>query len=326
MTALRAIAGFLAMAIASACLAQAPAKVHRVGILATGIAQHLIDAFLKGMNDLGYVEGKNLVIERRWTKGRDERYPALARELVEARVDVIFATNPSSVRAARGASTTTPIVFANISDPVGDKFVASLQRPGGNLTGLTIISSDLAAKRFELLTQALPKAARVGLLFHSSVTPIPPSVAIYLAETKRAAERFGKVLAIEEVQREEDLGRAFDNLRKQGIDALIVAENPVLLRNRNRITELATKAQWPTMFGERNYVEAGGLISYGASYSDQFRRAASYVDKILKGAKPGDLPVEQPTVFELAVNLKAAKAMGITLPRLVVGRADIVIE
>jgi putative ABC transport system substrate-binding protein len=322
MRARRAIAGFLAMAIASACLAQAPPKVHRIGILATGIAQHLIDAFLKGMNDLGYVEGKNLVIERRWTKGRDERYPALARELVEARVDVIFATNPFSARAAREVSSTTPIVFAGIADPVGDKFVASLQRPGGNLTGLTIISGDLAAKRFELLMQAFPKAARVGLLLHSAAA----SGAIYLAETKRAAERFGKVLAIEEVQREEDLGRAFDNLRKQGIDALVVNESPVLFRNRKRITELATKAQWPTMFGEQSYVEAGGLISYGASYSDQFRRAASYVDKILKGAKPGDLPVEQPTVFELAVNLKAAKAMGITLPRSLVGRADIVIE
>jgi putative ABC transport system substrate-binding protein len=310
---------------ANTSLAQTPAKTFRVGYLsASSVAAsgHLIDAFVKGMNELGYTEGKNLVIEQRWAEGRNERLPALAAELVKSKVDVIFAPSTPAVIAARQATSTMPIVFATAADPIGDKFVSSLQRPGGNVTGLTIISGELVAKRVELLTEAFPKASRIGFLY----VAVTPSRAFQLSEAKRAADRLGKELFLEEAPRAEDLERAFEKLRKKRTTALLVHDNSVFFLHRRRVAELVAKEGWPAMFGTKDYAEAGGLMSYGASYAELYRRAASYVDKILKGAKPGDLPVEQPTVFELVVNQKTAKAMGISIPRSILVRADKVIE
>jgi len=310
---------------ANSGFAQAPAKTFKVGIINIGAAatpSNTFDAFLKGMNELGYSEGKNLIVERLSAEGRSDRLPALAAGLVKSKVDVIFAPNTPTVIAARQATSTTPIVFAVTADPVGDKLVASLQRPGGNITGLTIVSGELVAKRLELLAESFPKVARFGFLY--SLTT--PGRVFQVTEAKRAAKKLGKELFLEEAPRAENLERAFENLRKQRVTALLVHDNPVFYLHRKRIAEFAAKEGWPAMFGTVDYAEAGGLISYGASYPDLFRRAAAYVDKILKGAKPGDLPVEQPTVFELVVNQKTAKAMGISIPRSILVRADKVIE
>jgi len=311
-------------AAASIALAQTPAKIYRVGYLGdlSGTSGQNSDAFVKGLSDLGYVEGRNVVFERRSSGGKDDRYPALAAELVKAKVDVIFAPTTATVRALINAGAATPIVFAVSADPIGEKFVASLRRPGGNITGLTIIAGDLVAKRVDLLAQAYPKAARLGFL----VSSISASRSEQMNEAKRAAGRLGKEMVLQEVVREEDIGPAIENLRKQRIDALLVSESIVAYRQRKRITDLVTAAGWPAIYPERAYAASGGLMSYGPSYADLYRRAAGLVVKILKGAKPGELPVEQPTVFELVVNLKAAKASGITVPQSITGRADHLIE
>jgi putative ABC transport system substrate-binding protein len=309
---------------AGLAFAQAPAKAARIGVLANlaGANAHMFDAFFKGLGEHGYVEGRNLIVERRSYESKIEGLPALSEELVKAKVDVIFAPTTVEVRSAKAAGATMPIVFAVSADPVGEKFVASLRRPGGNITGLTIISGELVAKRIDLLAQAFPKASRLGFLVSSQTT----SGAEQVEEAKRATARLGKELVLEHVRRDQDLDGAIENLRRQRIDALLISESVIAFRRRARIAELVAKAGWPAMYGEKSFAEAGGLISYGPNYADLFRRAAGHVAKILKGAKPGDLPVEQPTVFELAVNLKAAKAMGVTLPRSLVGRADHVIE
>jgi putative tryptophan/tyrosine transport system substrate-binding protein len=310
---------------AGVVLAQAPAKKFRIGFLNTSTiatSSHHHDVFVKSLSELGYTEGKNLIIERRWADGRHDRLPALAAELVKSNVDVIFAPNTPAVIAARQAASNMPIVFAVAADPVGDKFVASLQRPGGNITGLTIISGELVAKRLELLSETFPKASRFGFLY--SLTT--PGRAFQPAEAKRAAARLGKELFLEEVPRADDIEQALEKLRGQRIDALIVNENPVFYTHRARIVQFVSKAKLPAMYGTGDYVNSGGLISYGANYADLYRRAASYVDRILKGAKAGDLPVEQPTVFELVVNQRTAKAMGVSIPRSILVRADKVIE
>ena len=329
MSAARRLAKLLSLVVfccaAVAGNAQTPAKLFRVGILQAGTVAsggHLTNAFVKGMNELGYTEGKNLVIELRWGEGRNDRLTAFANEMVKARIYVIFATSTPAVIAAKQATGATPIVFAVAADPIGDKFVASLQRPGGNITGLTIISGELVAKRLELLSEAFPKVSRIGFLYFATT----PSRAFQLTEAKRAADRLGKELFLEEAPRAEEIERAFENLRNKRVEALLVHDNNLFFLHRKRVAELVAKAGWPAMYGTKDYAEAGGLISYGANYADLYRRAASYVDKILRGAKPADLPVEQPTVFELVVNLKTAKALGIAIPQSVLLRADELIQ
>ncbi len=305
--------------------AQTPAKIPRVGVLqngSTATAGHLTDAFARGLTDLGYTEGKNIVLEVRYAEGQLNRLPALAQELANLSVDALFAPSALASNAARKADVLAPIVFALAPDPVGDGFAASLARPGGNMTGLTSQSPDLAAKRVELLREAFPKTSRPAVLYAMGF----PGVDAELQETGRAARTFGKDLLPVEAKRPGDLESAFAEALKRRADALLVIENPMFFTNRNTIVGLAEKHRLPAIYRSREYVVSGGLMSYGSNSTDLCRRAASYVDKILKGARPGELPVEQPVKFELIINLRTAKAIGLTIPRGLLLRADEVIE
>jgi len=318
----------MALAIApNSALAQQQSRTQRVGILLGGTeagARYQRDAFVQGLRELGYVEGKNLTLETRWAEGKIERFPALAAELLERKVDVLFAPSGIAAQAAQKTGTTTPIVFALAPDPVGQGFGKSLSHPGGNMTGLTSTHGELSAKRVELLKETYPKAKRIAVLYF--VAPSAAGVTEQLAETARAAKKLGVALATEESPRPDDFTRAFASLRKQRPDALIVIENPMFFSNRARLAELAAELRVPAIYNVAEYVEAGGLMSYGASYADLIRRAASHVVRILDGAKPGDLPIEQPTRFELVINLKTAKALGHKIPQSVLLRATRVIE
>jgi putative ABC transport system substrate-binding protein len=308
-------------------LAQQQSKIRRVGVLLGGTAaasRYQYDAFVQGLNELGYAEGKNVLIETRWADGKIDRFPALAGELLERKVDVLFAPSGVAAQAAQESSTTTPIVFALAPDPVGQRFGKSLSHPGGNMTGMTSTHGELSAKRVELLIETFPKTKRVAVLFF--VAPSAAGVLEQLAETERAAKRLGVALATEESSRPDDFTRAFASMRKQRPDALIVIENPMFFANRARLAELAAELRVPAIYNVAEYVDSGGLMSYGASYADLIRRAATHVVKILNGAKPGDLPIEQPTRFELVLNLKTAKALGIKIPDSILVRADRVIE
>jgi putative ABC transport system substrate-binding protein len=305
--------------------AQRPTKVPRVGFLGAStpaLADHLLQAFIRGLRELGYVEGQNIVIERRFADGKLDRLPALAAELVNFKVDVIFAPPTTAALAAKKATSAIPIVFALVGDPVGTGFVASLARPGGNMTGLSTINVELGAKRLELLKEAFPTVSRVAVLLN----PIDPSNVLQLKETQRAAHALGMQLLPIEAQRPEDFDPAFLAMAAGRADALLVMENPINFTHRKLIVDLSNKSRRPAMHALTELVDAGGLMSYSVSYPDQFRRAATYVDKILKGAKPGDLPVEQPTKFELVINLKTAKALGLTIPPSLLFRADQVIQ
>ena len=304
--------------------AQPQQKVYRVGTLSTSSAAssgHLFDAFAQGLRDLGYVEGKNIVIERRFAEGNIDRLPALAAELVQLKVDVILAGNTPSVQAARQVAGTLPIVFASPADPVGSGFVATLARPGGNITGASVLSPELSAKRLEILKEAFPKISRIAVFGTDE-----PSVALQFPQIKRAA----KVLRVEvlsvELQRREDFEQTAALLRKWRADSMYVIETPLNFYHRKLTAELASRLRLPAVVPGLEYVEAGGLMSYGVSYVAQNRRAATFVDKILKGAKPADLPVEQPTTFELAINMKTAKALGVKFPNSILVRATKVIE
>jgi putative ABC transport system substrate-binding protein len=323
-----ALLALMALGIApNSALAQQQSRMRRVGILLGGTeaaARYQRDAFVQGLGELGYAEGKNLVLETRWAEGRIERFPALAAELLESKVDVLFAPSGIAAQAAQKTGTTTPIVFALAPDPVGQGFGKSLSHPGGNMTGLTSTHGELSAKRVELLKETYPKAKRIAVLYF--VAPSAAGVTEQLAETERAAKKLGIGLATEESPRPEDFTRAFASLRKQRPDALIVIENPMFFSNRARLAELAAELRVPAIYNVAEYVEAGGLMSYGASYADLIRRAASHVVRILDGAKPGDLPIEQPTRFELVINLKTAKALGQKIPQSVLLRATRVIE
>jgi putative ABC transport system substrate-binding protein len=315
------------IALASAvgpCFAQPTSKTFRIGTLSpvsAAAGRQFEDAFIEGLREVGYIEGKNVVIERRYADGQMDRLPTLAAELIELKLDVLFAPATAAIRAAKQISSTTPMVFAVVPDPVGDGLVTSLGRPGGNVTGLSMISGELSAKRLELLSEVIPKVSRVALLHSGSA-----GATYQVVEAERAAKLLGKTLLLHEVKRPEDLLRAFTDMRAQHATALVVTENPMLFGIRIQVAELAVRNNFPTIFGTGAYVDAGGLMSYGASYTDLVRRAAFYVDKILKGAKPADLPVEQPTKFELVINLKIAKALGIKIPQSILLRADRVIE
>jgi putative ABC transport system substrate-binding protein len=327
------VTGTLALGLLVAPLAaegQQVGKVPRIGLLVTGSleapeARRVLDAFRQGIRERGYVEGQNLVIEYRGAEDRSERLPALATELARLKVDVIVTPATPAARAAQQATTTIPIVASVMQDPVGDGLVASLARPGGNITGLTILGPELVPKRLALLKEVLPKAARVAALWQPGAYG-ERSARDMLRETEAAARALGVQLRLSGVKAPDEFDRAFSAIAAEQADALLVLPGPLLFSQRRRIVDFATQHRLPLMYGAREIVEAGGLISYGPSIDDLVRRSATYVDKILKGAKPADLPVEQPTKFELVINLKTAKALGLTIPPSVLARADELIE
>ena len=311
----------------SAAEAQQASKVARIGFLATNLAviPHLRDAFLQGLRDLGYVEGRNVVIEYRDAEGKLERFPALVAELVALKVDVIVAPATPATVAAKQATKTIPIVFAVVSDPVTSGLVTSLARPGGNVTGLSVLEPELVGKRLELLKQVVPGVSRVAVLWHPGAVGERTEKDV-LKEAEAAARAMGVPLQFVEARGPADFDRAFLDMTRASAGALTVLESTVFFVERRHLVDLAAKNRLPAVYGLREFVDAGGLMAYGPNQPDLFRRAATHVDKILKGAKPGDLPVEQPTKFELIINLKAAKGLDITIPQSLLGRADEVIQ
>jgi putative ABC transport system substrate-binding protein len=304
--------------------AQQSARVPRIGFLQIGPASAFdgrVEALRAGLRQLGYVEGKNIVIEFRWAETVDQ-LPELAAELVRMNVDIIFATSSPDVEAARQATKTIPIVFGIHADPVGLGHVASLARPGGNITGLTSILTDLVAKELEILKEAAPQATRIGVLF----SPTAPSHRPAVQALETAGERLRVQLVMVPVRTVEDFEGAFSTMSREHVGGFLVVAAPFFGSNRARLAELALRHRLPGMFGNKENVEAGGFISYGADFNDMVRRAATYIDKILKGAKPADLPVEQASKYELVINLKTAKAIGVTMSETFLLRADKVIE
>jgi putative ABC transport system substrate-binding protein len=305
--------------------AQSPGKVWRIGMLET-VSPELnaanLDAFRQGLRELGYVEGRNLIVEYRSADGRAQRFPDLATELVSLKVDLIVTRGTPAAVAAKKATRTIPVIMANAGDPVGSGLVTSLARPGGNVTGLSSVPAELDPKRLELLRELVPGSARIAVLLNMSSPNNPPQ----WKEMEMAARALGVQPQLLDVRKPEDLGPAFDVATKQRADGLIVGGEGLFQANRKMIAELAAKHRLPAIYRSMDYIEAGGLMAYGPDYPDLYRRAATYVDKIFKGAKPGDLPVEQPTKFELIFNLKAAKALGLTIPVPLLLRADKVIE
>jgi putative ABC transport system substrate-binding protein len=305
--------------------AQQAKKVPRIGFLSSVSPSTIsarVDAFHQGLRELGYVEGKNMLIEYRYAEGKVDRLSALAAELVRLNVDVIVASAPPPTRAAKHATATIPIVMAFDDDPVGSGFVASLARPGGNITGLSTLSPEISGKQLELLREIVPKLSRVGVFGDVTRPGIPQT----LREINVAADGFGVRVQYLEVRGPEDIETAFRAATKERADAVLVLPSGVLISQRRQVTNLVIKSRLPAIYGNSEFVEEGGLGFYGPSYTDLFRRAATYVDKILKGAKPADLPVEQPKKFELIINLKAAKQIGLTIPPNVLARADKVIK
>jgi len=303
--------------------AQQPARVPRIGILIASSASLIsarVEACRQRLRELGYAEGKNIVIEYRYADGKLDRLPDLAAELVRLKVDVIVTAGPG-ILAAKKASTTIPIVFGAASDPVGAGIVSSLARPGGNITGLSNIAQDLDGKRLELLKEAFPKVARVASLRQSVRGGNP-----YLTEMEAAAKALGVKLLPLEVRSLDDFESAFAQAKREGAQALITNSGPLINTQQRQVLDFAAKNRLPAMYHSPEFVEAGGLMSYAPNYADLFRRAADFVDKILKGAKPADLPVEQPAKFEFIINLKAAKQIGLTIPPNVLARADRVIK
>ena len=310
--------------------AQPSAKIPRIGSMVTGSLQSpearvQLDAFRQGLRQLGYTEGRNIAIEYRGADGRIERFPNLAAELVRLEVDLIFAANTRAALAARQATSTIPIVSAVMGDPVEDGLVASLAQPGGNVTGLTFLAPELTAKRMQLLKDALPNVSRVAALWHPGAYG-ERTMDDMLKATESAAQTLGVQLQLIEVRAAGELERAFSTMMKERAEALFLFPSPMLFLARRRIVELAATHRLPSVSQAREFVELGGLIAYGANINDLFRRSTVYVDKILKGAKPADLPVEQPTRFELVINLKTAKTLGIDLPLGLMIRADEMIE
>jgi putative ABC transport system substrate-binding protein len=305
--------------------AQQPTKVPRIGFFVGGFAPAYasrIEAFRQGLHDLGYVEGKNIVVEYRYGERKEERFPDLTAELVRLKVDVIVTSSTSGVLAAKKATTTIPIVLAGVSDPVGSGLVASLARPGGNVTGLSLLAPELSGKRLELLKEAFPRLSRVAVLRD------PDNIAntLQFSETEAVAHALRVQLQSLTVQTPSDFEKAFSAITKGRADALITIRTPLTYGNLRRIVEFAAKNRLPAMYPDREFVDAGGLMTYGPVGEDLHRRAATYVDKILKGTKPVDLPVEQPMKFELVINMKTANQTGLAIPPNVLARADRVIK
>ena len=315
------------LALPLSVYAQAQGKVWRIGFLsATSPSSNAesIEALRQGLRELGYAEGQNIVIEYRWAEGRFERLPDLAAELVRLKVDVIVASTGQAALAAKNSTATIPIIMVGPSDPVGSGLVASLAQPGGNVTGLSLTSGlGIIGKQLELLHEAFPKLRQVAVLANAA-TPI--ITAGWLRETELAARSLGVQLRVVEVRDSDELDGAFSTIKKAHARALLVIADPLLALNRSRIVAFAASSRLPATYPYRSFVNAGGLMSYGVNVHDLFRRAATYVDKILKGAKPSGLPVERPTRFELVINLKTAKALGLTIPPSLLMRADEVIQ
>ena len=309
----------------SASQAQHARHVPRLGYLGTSSASlesELLKAFREGLREHGYVEGQNIAIEYRWAEGNYQRFPALVADLVKLNVDVIVTAGTPGAFAAKRATQTIPIVMAVTGDAVGTGLVSSLARPGGNLTGLTTMVPDLEGKRLEILREILPKLLTVAVLLNTS----NPLTAIQWEQTKTSAKALGIELQPIELQRPEDFKDAFARVARQRPDAITMVADRFQLAHRMQILDFVAKTRLPAMYPYRDFVVAGGLMSYGPSYEDMFRRSATYVDKILRGAKPSDLPIEQPTKFELLVNLKTAKMLGVPIPPSLLQRADHVFE
>jgi putative ABC transport system substrate-binding protein len=308
-----------------AAQAQPVGKVYRIGSILTTAPNdggHLFKLD-EGLRELGYVEGRNVVFERRFAEGRQERLPALAAELVQLKVDVIVTGSNPAIAAVKQVTATIPVVMAVSRDPVGAGFIASLARPGGNITGLANDATpEIIGKNLELLKEAAPRVSRVAFLWN----PVPPGAGTTKNAVESAARRLGLTLQSVEVRGPNEFESAFAAMVRERANGVVVATDPVLVGPRSRVVDLAARSRLPAVYGLREFAEAGGLMSYGPNIADQFRRAAIYVDKVLKGAKPADLPVEQPTKFELVINLKTAKALGLTIPPSLLLRADQVIE
>jgi ABC-type uncharacterized transport system substrate-binding protein len=320
-----AMAFVLLFALCFSARAQQTKKAPRIGFLSAVSRSSIsarVEAFRQGLRELGYVEGKNIFIEWRFAEGKSDRLPSLAAELVRLKVDVIVAEAPTSTRSAKQATVTIPIVMVFDEDPVGSGFVASLARPGGNITGLSTLSPEISGKQLELLKEIVPKLSRVGVL--GDVTR--PGTPQALREINVTADAFRVQVQYLEVREPKDIEIAFRAASKEHADAVLVLGSPVLNSQRKQVVELAVKSRLPAIYARQEAVEDGGLISYGVSIAGLSRRAATYVDEILKGAKPADLPVEQPKKFELIINLKAAKQIGLIIPPNVLARADRVIK
>ncbi len=322
----RAFIGGVAAAAAlgpRAAYAQTPAKARRVGLLMTTTptaAAHIVVAFTDGLRELGHVEGKNVLFEYRWAEGHGERFAEMAADLVRQHVDVLVASSQAAALAAQRATRTIPIVMVNASDPVEAGLVASLVRPGGNVTGLSQqLTREIRAKQLQLLKEMLPKMSRVGVL-HSAATTVG------LREYEAAGQTLEVRVQVVEIRNRDDLGPAFATMARERIDALLVPADPFLFTERRRVAELAREHRLAGMYSTREYAEAGGLMSYSARLSEQFRRAAIYVDKILRGASPATLPVEAPSQYELVINVTTARALGLTIPPSLLQRADQVLE
>jgi putative tryptophan/tyrosine transport system substrate-binding protein len=317
--------GALLLAVCSSAKAQQSPKVPRIGFLSpfSSSDSALWDqAFRQGLRDLGWVEGKNVSIEYRYAEGRNDRLPDLVADLVRLKVNIIVASVATDALAAKNATKTIPIVVASAGDPVAIGLVDSLARPGSNVTGLSQMSPDLAGKRLELLKEIVPKLSRVAVLWN----PQNPTATLNWKELQLPARELGVQLHSLEVRSPNEFDKAFEIATRARAGALAIIPDPLIVTNLRRIADLAAKSRLPSIFHLREFVDSGGLVTYGPDRADMFRRAATYVDKILKGAKPADLPVEQPTKFELVINLKAAKQIGLTIPPNVLARADKVIK
>ena len=315
--------GTAAATLPFAARAQQPAKLPTIGFLGTTTPlswSNYVPAFVQRLGELGWVEGRTVAIEYRWAKGRNDRFAVIAAEFARLKVDVIVTSGGAGV-AAKQATSTIPIVLALANDPVGSGLAASLARPGGNVTGLSLLAPDLAGKRLENLRQVLPDVRRLAILGNAGY----PAAVVEMVDLQATARKLGLEVMTPEVRRPEDMAPAVDQLKGR-VDALYVCADPLISTNHVRLNALALAAQLPTMHGAKYYVEGGGLMSYGPNYGDMFRRAGDYVDKTLRGTKPGDLPIEQPTKFELVISLKTAKALGITVPPSILATADEVIE
>jgi putative ABC transport system substrate-binding protein len=307
-----------------AARAQQPTMLPTIGFLGANTAaaqSHLTAAFVQRLRELGWIEGRTVAIEYRWAEGRSERFAEFAAEFVRLKVDVILTHNTPPVLAAKQATSVIPIVFATAADPVGTGVVASLARPGSNVTGLSSQTTDLAGKRIELLREVVPGLRRLAIL----ANPDNSYVALEAREVQSAARTVGLEVDLFEIRRAEDIAPAFEGVKGRA-EALHILPDPLLFAHRLRINTLALGARLPTMHSFREYVEASGLISYGPNWPDQWRRAADYIDKILRGAKPADIPVEQPTKFDLIINLTTAKVLGLTIPETFLLRANELIE
>jgi putative ABC transport system substrate-binding protein len=319
--------GATALAAPLASLAQQQGKIWRIGFLALRHVDfvdtdYYYGPFRQGMRELGYVEGRNLVIEWRSAEGKAERLPDLAAQLVLGKVDVIVTAGGAATGVAQKATATIPIVIAAANDPVGSGFVKSLSHPGANITGLSNLAVDISPKTLEIMLSLVPKLSQVAVL----VNPTNSAHAAILKSTQAAAQKLNIKVLPAEARTPQEIERAFSVMARERAGAVIIAIDAFFIQQGRQIADLAAKHRLPSMSGSREYVEAGGLTSYGQNLADNYRRAATYVDKILKGAKPGDLPIEQPTTFELFISRKAAKALGITIPQSILVRADRVIE